>query len=124
MRETSCTKFPSFMDGTRRLRRTMTANAARKRKLLEKFPQSRHVLTDRWIDLGVGSLQVRLGKDSRRSMTRPRHVNHIEIIFFDQPIRMYVEEAKTRIGNPNAPSSLFFVSSSFNGSSSRGLLRK
>jgi hypothetical protein len=33
-------------------------------------------------------------------MTGTRQVNHIEIVLFDQPIRVHVEQAKTGIGTP------------------------
>jgi hypothetical protein len=67
---------------------------------LKKFAQARDVLADRRIDLRVGAFQVRIGENCRCTMTGTRQVNHIEIVLLDQPIRVHVEQAKTRIGTP------------------------
>src|SRR5277367_3634080 len=72
------TKFASFMNGARSLRRTVTAYPARKRKLTEESPQSVSVLALVGINLRISSVQVNRGQNPGRAMTGTRNIHQIK----------------------------------------------
>ena len=64
----------------------MTGNAARKAELLEQRLHALGVLADVGIDLGVGVLHVRLRHQRRAAVAGTGNVDHIQVIFLDDPV--------------------------------------
>src|SRR5579864_8307607 len=93
-------QFASLMDGTGSFRRAVTADAARKRELLEKLAEPSFVLTLFRIDLGVSPFEITGPENARRSMPRPGHEDHVQVQLFDQPVQMNVHERQTRARSP------------------------
>src|SRR5262245_52254585 len=94
------TQLPTLVDATRRFRRCVATNAARKGELLEETLHPRHILTLVRVDLGVSSLKVSLRQYRRRSVTWARDVNGIQIIFVDESIKVNVSEALAGVRTP------------------------
>ena len=59
----------------------MTSNAAGKGELFEEAQQTFFILALLRIDLRIRALEVHRPQDSRRTMPRPGHVDHVEIKF-------------------------------------------
>ena len=96
------TEFSSLMNGSRRLRRHMARDSARKRKLLEQTFHAELVLPNIRVDFAVRAFQVSVRHQARPAMTRTRDVNHIQVEFLDQTIAMHINEIKARRGTPVA----------------------
>ena len=78
----------------------MAADPARKRKLLEQPSQPVRIFGDVAVDFGVGALQIDVGDQGGRAMARSGDKNDVQIVFFDQPVEVNVNEAHARIGAP------------------------
>ena len=70
--------------------------------LLEKFLQARLVLRDVRINLAVGALQVSVAHDGRSAVAGPGHVDHVEVVFFDDAVQVRVDEVLPRRRAPVA----------------------
>src|SRR5450830_524579 len=70
----------------------MTWNASGKRELKKELPKPGLILTDVGIDLAVRALEVRVAHHGRAAVPRARHVNHIEVVFLDDPVQVYINE--------------------------------
>ena len=71
-----------------------------KRELLEQPTQPVAVFGDVAVDLGVGALQIDVGDQGRRAMSRAGEKDDIQVIFLDQAVEVNVGEAHARIGAP------------------------
>src|SRR5580700_8069984 len=85
-------ELPTLMDGTRTLRRCMAGYAARKRKLHEQLAQPGLILTDVWIDLAVTALEIGVADHRRAAVPGTGDVDHVEVVFFDNPVQVCVDE--------------------------------
>src|SRR4026208_1244211 len=88
------------MDGTRGFGRGVTGNAARKRKLGEEPAHAVTVLPDVGVELCVAALEVGVGNYSWPAVSRAGNEQHIEIVSFDNPVAMCVDEIESRSGAP------------------------
>src|SRR5271167_2681884 len=93
-------QFASFVDRTGRLRRAVTADPAWKRELLEELAESAFVLTFFRIDLGVSAFEISRTENAGRSVPWPRHEDHVQVQFLDQPVQMNVHERQTGARSP------------------------
>ena len=86
------TQLAALVDRARTLWRCVARNASRKRKLNKELPQPGLVLADVWIDLAVGALEISVGHDGRAAVSGAGHVNHVEVVFLDDPVQVHVDE--------------------------------
>src|SRR5262245_59192831 len=80
----------------------MAADAARKGKLLKELAHAVLVLALVWINFRICALEVSRGQHAGCAMAGPSHKDRVEIIFFDQPIKVNVDEAQARTRAPVA----------------------
>ena len=85
-------QFAALMDRARALRRCMAGNSSWKRKLNEELAQPGLIGADVWIDLAVSALEISVGHDSRAAVPRAGDINHVEVVFLDDPVQMHVNE--------------------------------
>src|SRR6266851_6871348 len=93
-------QFAALVDGTRRLRRDVAGNAAGKGELFEQFFQTFVVLRNVRIDFAVGAFEVSVGDQARTAVPRTGDVNDIQIVFFDNPVEVNVNEVQSGRGAP------------------------
>ena len=74
----------------------MAGNASGKRKLSEELPQPSLVLADVRINFAVRALEIRVAHDGRAAVPGARDVNHVEVIFLDDPVQVHVDEVLPR----------------------------
>ena len=98
-----------LVDRARRLGSDVTGDAAREGELLEELLHPRHVLGDVRVDLAVSPLQVHVADQRRPAVAGSRDVDHVQVIFLDDPIQMDVEEVLPRSGPPVAQQPRFDV---------------
>ena len=103
------TQFPAFVDGSGRFRRYVTGNAARERELGEQFFHALLVLGNSRISLAVAALQVSVGYYPRCAVTGTGDVNHVQVIFLDDPVEMDIDEVQTRCGAPVTHQARFHI---------------
>ena len=58
----------------------------------KELPESGLILADIGIDLAVGALEVSIGYDGRASVPGAGDVNHVEVVFLDDPVQVHVNE--------------------------------
>ena len=93
-------KLATFVNRSRRGRRNMAGNSAGKRKLLEQLFEPSLVLADVGINLAPGPFEVNVAHDRGAAVAGTGDVEHIEVILFDDPIQMHIDEVLTRRGAP------------------------
>src|SRR5580693_2983004 len=94
-------QFASFVDRTRSLRRAVTADAARERKLSEELVQATFVFALFRIDLRVGSLKIAWPQDTGRAMSRTGHENHVQVELLDQAVQVDVDGTRVQGLSPS-----------------------
>jgi len=94
------TQFTALVDGTRALGRRVAGNAAGKRELSEQLLQPGFVTADLGVDLAVGALKVRVADHGRTAVTRARHIDHVQIVRFDDAIQVRINEVLSGCGAP------------------------
>src|ERR1700693_2815439 len=77
-------ELTAFMNRAGRFRRNVARNSAGERELLEESAHAIESLRNVGIDLAVGALEIGVGDEARASVTRPGHVDYVEVIFFDE----------------------------------------
>ena len=70
----------------------MAGNPARKRKLRKQFFQPSFVSADVGIDLAVGAFEIGIAYQRRTAVTGTGDVEHVQVIFLDDPVQMYIDE--------------------------------
>ncbi len=70
----------------------MARNPARERELQEQSLQPGFVLADVRIDLAVRALEIGIRNHRRSAMPRPGQENHIEVVLFDDPVQVRINE--------------------------------
>src|SRR5579864_6529154 len=93
-------ELPTFMNGTRAFGRGVTGDAAGERKLQEQLAKPRLVPTDVRIDFAVSTFEIGVADDRRTTVTRPRYIDHVEVVFSDHPVQMHIDEVLTWRGAP------------------------
>ena len=89
-------ELAALVDGAGRLRRHMARNPAGERELGEEPLHALHVLRDARIDFAVGAFEIGVGDQPRTAMSGAGNVDHIEIVFLDEPIEVRVDEVEPR----------------------------
>ena len=102
-------QLAALMDRARALRRRVARNPAGKRKLREELPQPRLVLADIGIDLAVRALQISVAHDRRPAVSRTGNVNHVQIVFLDDPVQVHVNEILPGRGAPVPQQHVFHI---------------
>ena len=93
-------ELAALVDGAGRLRRHMARNPAGKRELSEEPLHALHVPRDVRIDFAVRAFEICVGDQSRSPMPGTSDVDHVEIVFLDQPIEVRVDEVEAWRGAP------------------------
>ena len=93
-------QLAALVDGAGRLRGDVAGDAAGERELREEPLHARLVLADVGINLAVGSLQVGVGHQRRPAVPGAGDVEHVQVVFLDDPVQMDVEEVLARRGSP------------------------
>ena len=52
------------------------------------------------VNLAVGAFEIRIGHNRRSAVTGARHIDHVEIVLFDDPVQVRVDEVLARRGAP------------------------
>src|SRR5215468_3191650 len=78
----------------------VAADPAGERELLEETLHSRQIFAHRRVDFRICSFQVGVGQNSRRSVTRSREENRIQVILVDQPVEVDVGEGLAGVRAP------------------------
>ena len=93
-------ELAALVDRTRRGGRHVARNAAREGELGEQLLQPILILADVGIDLAVAALEIGVGHQRRAAMAGAGDVEHVEIVRFDHPVQVDVDEVLTRRGAP------------------------
>src|ERR1700722_12802058 len=93
-------EFTAFVNRARTLRRSVARNSAGKRELRKQPFQTSLILADVGIDLAVGTFEISMADDGGTAVPRPRHVDHVHVVFLDDPIQMRVDEILSRSRAP------------------------
>src|ERR1700721_4675285 len=72
----------------------MARNSAGERKLREEPLHALHILRDAWINFAVCAFEIGVGDQPRSAVSGTGDVDHIEIVFLDQPIEVRVDEVE------------------------------
>ena len=95
-------QFAALVDGAGRLRRGVAGNAAGERELEEELAQPGLVLADFGIHFAVGAFQIGVAHHGRAAMAGAGNVDHVQIVFLDDPVQMDVDEVLAGGGAPVA----------------------
>ena len=80
--------------------RAVTPQLAWKRKRAEQFQHSCFVLALLRVDLGVRPFQIAVRDHGRRTVSRTRQVDHVQIVFADDAVQMDPRKSLAWIGAP------------------------
>ena len=95
-------QLAAFVDRTGRCRRHMAGNAARKRKLLEQLFQPGFVLRNVRVHLGPGAFEIHIANQGRAAVTGTGDIDDVQIMLFDHPIEVNIDEILARRRSPMA----------------------
>ena len=113
-------QFAAFVDRSRRGRRDMAGNSARKRELLEQLFQTGLIQADVRIDLALAAFEIDVADQCRAAMAGAGDIDHVEVVLLDHPVQVDIDEVLA--GRcAQWPTTSGFTCSSVNGSRSRGL---
>src|SRR5436305_14432062 len=87
----------------------MAANPARERKLAEELTQAVGVQALVGINLRIRPLQICGAKNTGCAMPRTGEINHIEIVFLDQPVQMDIDEREDGAGSSTSKQTVLDV---------------
>ena len=90
------TQFAAFVNRPRRGGRNMAGNPAGERELREQLLEPGFVLGDVRIDLAPGAFQVHVSHNRRAAMTGAGDVEHVQVVLFDRPVQMHIDEVLAR----------------------------
>ena len=103
------TQLAAFIDRARSFRGHVAGNAAGKGELFEQLLHTLFILGDVRIKLAVGAFQIGIGYQAGAAMSGAGDVNHIQIIFIDEPVEMNIDKIKTRGSSPVAEQTRFHM---------------
>src|SRR5580698_8994494 len=86
------TPLAAFVNGSRCGWCNMARNPTWKRELLEQPFHALFVLRYVGINLAPGAFEVNVAHNCRSTVTRSGHIKHIQIILFDDPVQMHIDE--------------------------------
>ena len=102
-------QLATLMNRARRLRRNMAGDPAGEGELSEQLPQAALILADVGIDLAVRPLEVDAADHRRGTVAGSGDVDHVEVMLFDDPIQMRVDEVLARSRAPVPQQQLFHM---------------
>ena len=59
---------------------------------MKELPQPGLILADVGIDLAVSALEIGVAHDGRAAVPGAGNVNHVEVVFLDDPVQVHVNE--------------------------------
>ena len=80
----------------------MATDSARKRKPPEELKHASLILTTIRINFRIDPFEPGVCQNRRRAMARPRNVEHVQIVFADEPIQMNPNQRLSGIRAPVA----------------------
>src|SRR6266478_8805227 len=80
----------------------MARDASGKRKLREEPLHALLVGRNIWINFAVRALQIGVRDKARPSMPGAGDVDHVEVVLFDYPVQVNIDEVQTRRCSPVA----------------------
>src|ERR1035438_8267766 len=89
-------QFTALVNRARAVRRRVAGYSSGKRKLKKELSQPGLILADVGIDLAVSAFEVSIAHDSRAAMPGAGDVDHIEVVFLDDPVQVRVNEVLAR----------------------------
>ena len=98
-----------LMNRPRRLRRNVTGNPSGEGELLEQLFQPGLILADVGIDLAVRAFEVDVAHHRRGAVSGTGDVDHVEVMLFDDPVQMRVDEVLSGRRAPVPQQQLFHV---------------
>ena len=102
-------QFAALVDGAGRFRRHVTGDPVGPGELPEQAQHAAPAALDGGIALGVRAFQVGLRHDPRTAMAGTDDVDHVQVVFLDQPVEVDVEEVQSRRRAPVTKQSRFDV---------------
>src|SRR5271157_6620105 len=93
-------KFTALMDRAWRFGSAVAPDASGKRKLLEELAQAFEVFALVGIHLGVRSFQITRSKNTWGAVPRSGKKDHVEVVFLDQPIEVYIDKRQPWARSP------------------------
>src|ERR1017187_11026185 len=85
-------QLAALVDRAGRLGRGVAGNSSGKRELKKELPQSGLILADVGIDFAVCPFKVSVAYHRRAAVAGAGDVNHVEVVFLNDPIQMHVNE--------------------------------
>ena len=70
--------------------------------MLEEFLHPGGVPADVGVNLAVGAFQVRVGDQGRTTVSRADDIDHVQVVFLDDPVQVDIEEVEAWRGSPVA----------------------
>src|ERR1035437_3422519 len=89
-------QLAALVDRSWTFRRSVAGNPTRKRKLRKELLEAGLILADIGIDLAVGAFEVGIGNHRRAAVAWAGDVNHVEVVFLDDPVQVHVDEVLPR----------------------------
>src|SRR5262249_57610305 len=86
-------QFAALVDAAGGFGSAVAAYAARERKLFEEALHPRYVFAHVGINLGVRSLKIVLGQNSRRTVAGSLDKNYFKTLLFDHPVEVNLRES-------------------------------
>src|ERR1019366_9081118 len=93
-------QLAAFVDRAWALWRCVAGDSSGKRKLNKELSQPGLILADVGIDLAVSALEVSVAHDGGAAVSRAGDVNHVEVVFFDDPVQVHINEVLSGSGAP------------------------
>ncbi len=94
------TEFAALVNRTRRFRRDVAPDMARKGELLEELLQPFGILALVRIDLRVGPFEINGTQHARCAVAGPGHEDQVEVVLDDHPVQMHPDEGQRRARAP------------------------
>ncbi len=87
-------ELAAFVYRSRGLGGHVARDPARERELTEQLAETLLVMADVGIDLGVRTLEICVGDNAGTAVTRPDHVDDIEVTSLDHPVQMGIDQVE------------------------------
>src|ERR1019366_1550619 len=96
-------QLAAFVNRPRRRRRNMARDSSRKRELHEQLLQAGLVLRYVWINISPSAFEVNVAHNRWAAVSRAGYVEHVQVVFFNDPVQMHVDEVLTWGRAPGRP---------------------
>ena len=85
-------QLAALVDRARAFRRGVAGNSPGKGELDKELSQPSLILADIRIDFAVRAFEIGVAHDGRTAVPRAGDVNHVEVVFLDDPVQVHVDE--------------------------------